>query len=92
MAGMKASNVDWVRRNQDRYLSDETPQGAMDAIQHVLAARAALEVGEIEVAEIMYLGARKLWRRMERQDPGHWGDELRETTSEMHRIQRPYHH
>lgn len=92
MATSRLSNGDWVRRNQERYLADETPQGAMDALQHVLAARAALEVGEYEVAEFMYRGARKLWERMERIDPGHWSDEIRETTTELNRLHRPCHH
>lgn len=92
MGAMKIVRADWVRRNQHRYLSDGAPQAALDAVQHVLAARAALEVGELEVAEFMYLGARRLWKNMERIDPGHWTEEIRETNHELNQIHHPVHH
>lgn len=92
MGSAKMAMADWVRRNQHRYLAEGAPETALDAVQHVLAARAALEVGEVEVAEFMYLGARRLWKNMERVDPGHWTEEIRETITEMKRIHHPVHH
>lgn len=84
--------TDWVRRNADRYLSDYAPKHALDALQHVLAARAALEVGEVEVAEFMYRGAQRLWRQMESEDPGHWREEIESTGRELKRMHADGHH
>lgn len=83
--------TDWIRRNADRYLSEQAPEHAQDAIQHVLAARAALEVGELEVAEFMYRGAQKLWRQMESEDPGHWLSEIESTGREMRKMHIRHH-
>ncbi len=75
--------ADWIRNNQGRYLADGAPQGAVDAVQHVLAARAALMVGEVEVARFMYESAGSLWRSMDAVEPGEWSAEIRNTLGEM---------
>jgi hypothetical protein len=77
---------DWVRLNQDRYLSEDSSQEAMDALQHVLAARAAVEVGENEVALFMYARANRIWRNMEKSEPGKWKEEIVCTASESLKI------
>ncbi len=82
---------DWIRTNQTRYLSDDAPSAVMDAVSHILAARAALEVGELEVAEFMYKGAQKLWREMETADPGHWVDEIAATGQEIRKLHHRHH-
>lgn len=91
MAAYRETNADWVRANQLRYFSATAPNEATDAVQHVLAARAALEVGEYKVAEFMYLGAEKLWRKMEILQPGKWGMEIENTSRELKSLRSASH-
>lgn len=92
MGSARQYTSDWMRKNQSRYLSDNSPTEAFEAAQHVLAARAALQMGELEVAEYMYRRAQKLWRRMENIQPGQWTEEISETNSELKKSNQRSHH
>ena len=91
MGTLRMPQNDWMRRNQQRYLAEDSPQEALDAAQHVLAARAALTVGEVEVADFMYRMAQRLWKNMDSREPGRWAEEIIETSSEMTRAHLNHH-
>lgn len=92
MGSVRPYTSDWMRKNQQRYLSDNSPTEAFEAAQHVLAARAALQMGETEVADYMYRKAQKLWQHMENIEPGQWIGELTETSSERRKSHHRGHH
>lgn len=92
MGSVRPYNSDWMRKNQQRYLSDNSPAEAFEAAQHVLAARAALQLGEKDVADYMYRKAQKLWQQMEKIQPGQWMNEISETSSERRKGNQRSHH
>lgn len=75
------SHKDWMR--SDRYLTEAAPSSVNDAAQCVLAARTALRLGRKEIALHLYVQAARLWKNLERKDPGHWREAQAGTRREL---------
>ena len=73
---------DWIRASRERYFAEEMDEQVSDAVQHVLIARSAAELGEDEIALRMYREAVRLWKEINADDPGHWKQEINATSRE----------
>lgn len=76
MASLRDTRTDWIRQSRKHYFDGDTDEYVSDAVQHVLIARSAAQMGEDEIALRMYREAVRLWKRIDADDPGHWRNEV----------------